>query len=608
MANLSSRLILSLVDRVSGPARRINGTMNRMNRMNRRGRGFGAGMFAGFAGRAAAMVGGLYAVKKAYDGTVGASMNFSESFSEVRKVVDGSPYQLEKLRKGLLNLSKATPTNASSLTNILAEAGQAGIAKKNLLEFTKFADRAGIAFDMNSREVGSIFAKLKNVYKLDMEGMKRVGDAANVLSNKMAAKGSEILDFTNRAAGAAVILNLLPRQLSAIGASLIASGIKSETAARGLNSFSANMANGGPKVEKAFKQIGLSFKAWKKLQGKDGPAAMVQLFKLMQKSPKGIKSLISLFGKDFSDDFVKLFKNPEMLEKALNLVRDPIEIKGSVDAEFINKMDTPLNKIKMMRNNFAALGIEFGSKIAKPLGDAAKKIGDWLATLETRVTVFDHIGEAMQGFWKGLGFKGDIGPLEALLKAFTTTKDVEKGADNLAKTFMKFQAAGDAVKHFADQVARMIKAVKDLTDNPASKWWAEFAEKQDAKNPAHAAAMAKIKAARRGDVENRKAAVLSRKNNYGRSSFYSSPAASRAKDEASGHHRTNGGQATLQRLKEIQAEKAKVEQPVTSVIDFNIEPARAKLNTLKKELQGLNSYFNSSFGQSSSGAFSDGVE
>jgi len=612
MANLSSRLVLSLRDKVSGPARRINGTMNRMNNMGRRfsGRNSMGSMFTGFAARAAGMVASIYAIRGAFRNTIGASMNFAESFAEVRKVVDGSPAALAHLRKGIIDLSKKMPTSAADLSAIMGEAGQAGISNDILLKFTEFAAKSGVAFDMQAREVGSIFAKLKNVFKLDMQGVIRVGDAANFLSNKMAAKASEILDFTNRAAGAAMILKLLPRQLSAVGAAMVASGIKSETAARGLNAFSANLVKGGPKIRSAFRMMGISFKAWKKLQGKDGPAAMVQLFKAMNKSPKGLKSLINLFGKDFSDDFIKLVKNPEILEKALNMVKDPVVIRGSVDAEFVNKMDTPLNKIRTMQNNLKAIGIELGDKLAKPIGDSALKIAKWLETLDSKSTVFDNMKQAWKGFMAGLDVEKANSMAQVTQKMLDamTYKDHPGGANNnFSETFNSFKQFGKDLQtivgglrsmfEWLDKISKFGRAdttgwnerstlggLIRYSTRPGSYFDGLYADTQE-KNKRQARA--------RGG--------------------YTSPAEV-ARDEASGHHRTNGGQPTLERLKEIIRQKNEAASPVSGSLNIdtteaerNLERTQAKIEQLKASLRGLNSS-TSSLSTPMRNAFSDGTQ
>ena len=52
----------------------------------------------------------------------------------------------------IMDMSTAYPMMAKDITALVAAAGQAGVAKKDLKEFTKIAIEAGVAFDMPSSQ------------------------------------------------------------------------------------------------------------------------------------------------------------------------------------------------------------------------------------------------------------------------------------------------------------------------------------------------------------------------------------------------------------------------------------------------------------------------
>lgn len=407
MAVLKSTLEVGLRDRASGPGRRLMGLMQRL-------RGVSAGaqrtlstgpLGAGLVRRLAAF-GGAYV---GFDQTVGAAMRFNEAMADVRKVLDPTPAEMKKLRAQVLGLSKdLTGIDATGLAEIMAEAGQAGIAGARLERFTKFTAQAAVAFDLAARQAGDVFAKAGNVFQFDQSQLEHYADTVNHLSNNMAAKAPEILEFTNRAAGSAKALGLSAEYLAAMGSSMIALGSVPESAGRAMTHFGSVVTKaeaGDQKIRRIFKTLGLTFEEWNKLKKENGPKAMQDLFERLKSSPNGAKAIIDLFGADFSKDFAKIVDNPQLLARAFRLAGEEAQIAGSVQAEYLNKVDTPLKKLEKLKNNIAAIGIEIGDKIAVPLGNVAKHYADLLSTMDSRVDVFDKVGKAVSSFMEG--FSGD---------------------------------------------------------------------------------------------------------------------------------------------------------------------------------------------------------
>ncbi len=456
MANLKSNLILSLVDRVSGPARGISGVLGRLSGgMERLQRRSFMSPLTGLTSRLLAVGGGYLALSNGLRGTVGASIAFEEKFAEVRKVLDGSPQQVAAMRTEILALSKRLPVAANGLADIMSAAGQAGIAIQDLPKFTEFTAKSAVAFDMSEAEIGDRFAKLKNVFNLDQAGLEELANASNLLSNNMASTADDVTDFANRAAGAVGVLNLLPRELAAVGSAMTSAGIQPETAARGISAMTNKIVAGGPKVSKAFRSIGLTFKDWRKLQATNGPEALTQLFTAAsRKGEAGLRALQDLVGQDFSDDFSKIVANPKLLADAFAMVADPAKVANSVQAEFINKSDTAAAKIQLLRNNVAALGIAIGDLVAPALGNWAKDLADTLATLDKRVTVFDTLKAKLDGFATGLGFKNvsDAAGAWAAIRdnLFGKTEDLVKDTETMGRSFEQFRQAGASFRAALD--------------------------------------------------------------------------------------------------------------------------------------------------------------
>lgn len=423
----------------------------------------GGGLLAGFGAKAG------------FDATVGAAMSFEESFADVAKVLDVSDAKLAEFKTNIVDMSRVIPRSMEELSTIMAEAAQGGTKTEDLARFTEFAGKSSTAFDMLAGDVGEAFAKIRNNFKYSQPALEQWADSANHLSNNMSAKAGEIVNFTKRAAGSADMLNLSGEQMNAMGASMIAAGIVPETAARGVSMLANNLAlviknAGGKKAGKikgAFESIGLNVDKWRKLQKEDGPKAMMQLFEAASKSSNGFLAMNELVGADFSDDFSKLMKNPELLAQAFGLVSDETKYAGSVSDEFAKRASTNTNKVKRMFNSLRAAAVSFGGKFSDTVGNAANTFADFLNTGDQRVSIFDQAKASIDGFMAGLGLlhegaRGDGLFRGVLTSIFGDTETFQQDVANLAKTSNFFRSIGSSLKWVGDAAASAAAGLEKL--------------------------------------------------------------------------------------------------------------------------------------------------
>lgn len=391
MANMNVALILSLVDQLSGPLSKVKkGVQGFRDNLSKGWKdGGGARLFDPVRleenlrlnerriQETRGRLMGAFGTALTLAAPVKLAADFDQSFKGVEKVVDAPKKRLAELRDFALRTSMQVPVAARDLLELMAEAAQGGVPTEDLERFTAFTSRMAVAADMAGGEIGERFAKIRNVYKLNQEGIEALGDSANHLSNKMAAKAREIFDFTNRASGGAAMLKQNAVQMNAIGAALVASGIVPETAARGFNVFANKLVAGGKKVDSAFKSVGLSRKAVLDDFRERGPEAFADFIeRLADKGDVGAAALAEIVGVDFSDDFGKLLANPEVLRQALALIADPAAFKGSALEEAAKQSEGAAQKFAQLKNQITAAAIYFGTVLLPPLLKVTSAMGE----------------------------------------------------------------------------------------------------------------------------------------------------------------------------------------------------------------------------------------
>lgn len=402
MANVFE-MVFRAVDKATGPIRKISKATKGLQN------GVKSAAVASGKVFAAATVTGVIALGTALGVSTQKAIAFESSMADVRKVVgDGfeTPEQFEQFGKEVLAMSRVIPVAADGLAEISAEAAAAGIALEDNLRFTEFAAKSAVAFDTTAADIGEAFAKIRNVYQLNQSGLEGMSNAVNHLSNNMAAKAPQIIDFINRAGGAAPLLGATAEQMAAIGSSLVAVGVAPETAARGINALATRLEVGGKNISKAFKDIGLNYKEFQAGLKADPGGSLQKLFAAIDKSPKGTAALKELVGQDFVDDFLKLAKRTDLLAGSFELLGDKAAMAGSVQAEYEARAATTANNMQLLKNNIDAIAIAVGSRLLPPLNNALTAVNDFLSGLgdgssgleETLASAGSFIGDFSSSF------------------------------------------------------------------------------------------------------------------------------------------------------------------------------------------------------------------
>lgn len=372
-------LLIRLIDQFSAPAKTIAGKLKSIgDTAKEMGSAFGQSVREGFSvdnvekasanaeqalSKARARLLGAFGMAMTLGAPVVQAAQFDQSMRGLDKVLDVSGERLAQLRKFALNTSAEVPIAARDLVDLMSEAAQGGVPQEELEAFSLYVAKAAVAFDMAGGEIGDRFAKLRNVYKLNQQGIEELGDATNHLSNNMAAKASELTDFSNRAAGGANMLKLTAVQATAMGAAMVSAGIVPETAARGFNAMATKIAVGGKKAEQAFDTLGINRKKFLKELDKDAPKALMTLFEAMNKSPEGMDALVDLVGMDFSDDFSKLVNNPDLIRQAFGYVADAESYAGSATQEAAKQAEGAVKKWELLTNKLTRLSIVIGDML-----------------------------------------------------------------------------------------------------------------------------------------------------------------------------------------------------------------------------------------------------
>lgn len=479
-------LLIRLVDQFTGPAQKVRGALENIGSgINSFKSGASDALKSGFSidnieaatknaeaklSQARGKLLGAFGQALAIGAPVIKAAQFDQSMKGLEKVLNDLPVKrVQQLRKFALDTSALIPVAAKDLLELMSEAAQGGVPQEELEAFSTYVAKASVAFDMAGQEIGERFAKLRNVYRLNQEGIEDLGDATNHLSNNMAAKAEEITNFTNRAASAAGILKVSAVEVAAFGTAMVAAGAVPETAARGFNAFATRILAGGKRIDAAFEDIGVSREKLLKDIQTDGASAILKFFELLaSKGDDGKAALKDIVGQDYVKDFAKLIDNPQLLAQALQLVANQSDYAGSATEEAAKQAEGAVKQWELLVNKLNRGAIVIGDALLPTLLELATQVGsiidrfaEWAAVnpeltkyLVTAIAAL--MGLSIAGKVLGVVFAGmraGILPLLGFFLKFNSAgRNVAKGwllmrlgAAAVLRTFGLFAAASRVV-------------------------------------------------------------------------------------------------------------------------------------------------------------------
>lgn len=325
-----------------------------------------------------------------------AAVRFESTMADVRKVVDfETPDQFKAMSKDILDLSRHIPMAAEGIGDIVAAAGQAGIARTELTRFAQDAAKMGVAFDMNGTEAGSSMTGLRSIFHLGQDGVVSLGDAFNHLSNKMDATARDIVTVSNRAGSSAKMIGFTGQQVGALAATFLALKTPPEVAGTAMNALFSKLATAnkqGAKFQQALADIGMSAEELKEAIATDAQGALLGFLEAVDASEDPMGVLSDLFGMEYADDMTKLVGGLDQYRKSLSLVAKESSYAGSMEKEYAERANTTANHLTLLKNKANVLGITVGNLLLPPMNTAVGVLGvvadaaTWVAETFPRLT------------------------------------------------------------------------------------------------------------------------------------------------------------------------------------------------------------------------------
>lgn len=191
-----------------------------------------------------------------------ASTQFQSDITGVFKTVDGTDRQLAEIRDGIKQMSLDIPATTTAISKVAESAGQLGIARENILDFTRVMIDLDETTDMSAENGAKSLARFANVTKMQAEDYSRLGSVIVDLGNNFATSESEITEMGTRLAAAGTLAKMTQPEILALGAAMSSVGLEAEAGGTAmtqtLTAMEKAVTEGGAKLDEFARIAGMS--------------------------------------------------------------------------------------------------------------------------------------------------------------------------------------------------------------------------------------------------------------------------------------------------------------------------------------------------------------
>lgn len=231
--------------------------------------------------------------------SVKASMEFESAFASVRKTVDATEEEYESLSASVKQMSTEIATSSSTIAEVMANAGQLGIQKDYLVDFTQTMIDLGNSTDISADEAATAIAQFANVTRMAQTDFGRFGSALVDLGNNFATTESAIMNMATRLAAAGSQVGLTQPQILGFATALSSVGLEAEAGGTAFSKAMIQMQvaveTGNDSLKDFAKVAGMTTDEFKAMWKAD-PAGAIEAFivGLSKMDEQGISAIATL--------------------------------------------------------------------------------------------------------------------------------------------------------------------------------------------------------------------------------------------------------------------------------------------------------------------------
>lgn len=343
-----------------------------------------------------------------------AAIDYESAFAGVKKTVDGTPQQFDKLSASIREMAKEMPSSAVEIANVAEAAGQLGVPIGAIKDFSKTMINLGVSTNLSSEEAAASIAKIGNIMQVSGKDLgtwsAHFGSAVVDLGNHFATTERDIVEMTNRLAAGGKLAGLTTPEILGLATAMSSVGIEAEAGGTAMNQTLTGIGKAVAGVGKGAKEklqliaqtAGMTAEqfttAWKQK-----PAEALQSFiKGLQKAHEegknmdGILDELGMSGIRQGNMLKSLASASDKMGEAVRRSNSAWKENSALTNEAKKRYETTESQLKIFKNQVTDLAIEFGGPLLKAMNSGLQAVKPWISKLADMAKAFSEMSESQQ--------------------------------------------------------------------------------------------------------------------------------------------------------------------------------------------------------------------
>ncbi|MEB8175517.1 phage tail tape measure protein [Staphylococcus xylosus] len=322
-----------------------------------------------------------------FGASVKAAVDYEQALAGVAKTTNLSGAELNKMSDEITGMSKQMPFAATEIAGVAEAAGQLGVKKSEITDFTKTMLDMSVATNLTSEEAATEFARFANAAGMPIDKVDRLGASVVALGNTTATTEKEIVEMGQRLAGAGSQASFSADQIMSISAAMSSVGIEAEAGGTAMtqifNKMTKATAEGGETLDNFGKTAGMTGKEFAETWEANPTKALSAFVKGLSNTEGGAKGVlkaldsVGIKGIREADTIRRLSNNHTVLDKALRTGAKGWKENNALTNEAKTRYKTMGSQLQIFKNQLFALGKDIGNVIAPVVVGITKKFGEW---------------------------------------------------------------------------------------------------------------------------------------------------------------------------------------------------------------------------------------
>lgn len=344
-----------------------------------------------------------------------AAIDFESAFAGVRKTVDASEQDFERLEKGIRGMTKEIPASATAIAEVAEAAGQLGIETDNILGFTRVMIDLGNATNMSAEEAATSLARLANITGMSQRDFDKLGSAIVALGNNLATTEGEIVAMGLRLAGAGKQIGLTEAQIMSFAGALSSVGIEAEAGGSAFSKVMIDMQLAVETNSEALKDYanvaGMTASEFKQAFQEDAAGAIISFVEglgtMDERGQSAIKTLddMGITEVRMRDALLRASGASDVFTESLEMGSAAWEENTALANEAAQRYETNASKLEIMKNQVVEAGIQIGEILIPYMQKGMEVVRGW-------IDKFNNLNpKTQEAIVKIAGVAAAIGPL-----------------------------------------------------------------------------------------------------------------------------------------------------------------------------------------------------